>query len=314
MDHRGKAGCQPIGGLIARIAGTHRTGDMTTAGSASKPTHSGTTTRQPAPAAPTGMRLGEPGSVAPRNSLPAMRGEPMALSDATSRNPAVLLPQCVRSCLAETWIDGDVGSGWNGVVGGYELTQPLAAEERDAAISAAESMLQPAGEGLIVAELGRLRMVTVSRDVGQDLALMFAAYTDELSRYPADAIRDVLRAWPRTQRFWPSIAELVERLERIVRPRRALLDGLRRGYREPETSPDWLAPSEDDKEAVVELLQRHGFSIDPDGRPRPPEREPLTAEQRRQITEQTKAFRLLPEDDPRVQARLREMGAASTSP
>jgi hypothetical protein len=40
-----------------------------------------------------------------------------------------------------------------------------------------------------------------------------------------------MRAWPRGERFWPSAAELRERLNRLVKPRRALLAGLRGNLR-----------------------------------------------------------------------------------
>jgi hypothetical protein len=216
----------------------------------------------------------------------------------------------VQSSLATKWADGDGdGYGWDGYVLDYELSAPISDDDRDASLRIAEEALRPASEQVIVAELGRLRALTVSRDIGQDLTLVFAAYTSELLKYPPDAIRRVLRAWPKTQRFWPSMSELVQGLDRLVRPRHALRNALRQPYRPAETSPDWAPPpSEKVLAAISDLLAAHGIVADEYGRMRPPEREPLTSAQRRQVRNECAVFRLPDEDDPRVQERLRQMG------
>ncbi len=193
----------------------------------------------------------------------------------------------------------------------YEFASEAPQHDLESARSIATEMLRPAHPKLILKELARLRMLTVSRDIGADVELLLAAYTAELRDYPADIITEALRAWPKTQRFWPSLAELTERLNRLLRPRRALNQALRKGYQKPETSPDWIPPTKDEKTAVSEFLLRRGLVLDRSrGKERPLETEPLTRERRKQIAEETAAFKLIDEDDPRVQARLREMAAA----
>ncbi len=150
--------------------------------------------------------------------------------------------------------------------------------------------------------------MTISRDAGSDLTMIFAVYTDELRRYPVDAVRTVLREWP--GKYWPAIAELKPSLDRLVVPRRALLIALERGYRQPEKSPDWIPPTADEKAAVDAFLAAHGFSGEWRGRERPLEDDPAaTREQRRLALDELRHFRLPDVTDPRVQARLREMGA-----
>lgn len=259
---------------------------------------------------PIGMRLGEPGSEG-RTSL--QRAAPTAKLPAVTlqRDPAASLPPHVTSQLATTTEGNNTGYGWDGFVSNYELIKPISEEDRWAALQQVEQWLQPAPAQLILAELTRVRALTISRDQSTaDLELVAAAYADELREFPIDAVKGVLREWPRTHRFWPTLAELLDRMEHLIHPRKALRDALRRGYREPEVSPDWISPSLEDRAAVEAILVEHGYSIDHTGRMRPPEREGLTPEIRRQIHEETTAFRLLPEDDPRVQTRLREMGAA----
>lgn len=181
---------------------------------------------------------------------------------------------------------------------GYRLVSPIPDAERDAAIEVAEAMLQPAPEAAIARELGRLRLLTVSRDIGQDLTLMLAAYVDELRAYPGDAVRDVLRGW--AGRFWPSWDELRRELDRITTPRRALLDALKRGYQPTETEPSWRPPTAAEKAAVAALLGEYR------DRERPVEVDP--AARNRAVREESRQFTLPPADDPRVRARLREMG------
>ena len=217
----------------------------------------------------------------------------------------------MRSSLETTWNDAGDEYGWNGRVIRYELNQPRSAGELAEAIDIAEASLLPMSKREVLAELARVRAMTVSRDISMDLQLVLAAYADELMKYPADAVREVLRGWPRDEKFWPSMSELIARLDPLVASRHALLDGLRRGYREPEVSPAWIAPKPvtDEERAEVEaMLAKYGFVTEAMGRVRQIEQEPLTREKRREIAAQVQSFKLLPPDDPRVVARLREMG------
>ena len=203
-----------------------------------------------------------------------------------------------------------MGHGWNGYVAEYEISCPIADGDFAVAVEIAEAALAPASERDIVRELGRLRALTVSRDIGQDLGLVFAAYTEEFRRhgYPIDVIREVLREWRGT--FWPSMGELRDRMDPLLRPRQTLRDALRRGYQPPVTSPDCVPrPTEEQKAEVAALLAKHGIAVDQYGRLRPPEREPMTKERAAALRAELAAFRLPGEDDPRVQKRLRDMRA-----
>jgi hypothetical protein len=299
----------PTGGPMTRIADTLRERATTRHGSPGNPSGSETTTSQTPQSLPIGTRRGAPGSSAPTISRSAAQIVATGLAFREWRNPAQLLPPCMRSCLDARACDGDVGHGWDGYVVSYEWIAEPPAVERAIALELLAEALRPASEEMVIGELGRLRAATVSRDVGQDLNVVFAVYADELLRYPPDAVREVLREWPRSGgKWWPSMHELIERLDRVVRPRRALAAALKRGYTPPETSPDWIPPSADEKAAVAEFLGTHGFAGEASRYERPLKATPLSAADRQRVAAECDVFRLPDVDDPRVQARLREMG------
>jgi len=224
-------GLQRIGDLIPKIANMPRPEGTTSDGLTTRESGSATdafATMQPMQ---TGTQLGEHGSAMRRNSLAIVA---TASEGSLQHDPAQLLTPSMRSSLATTWNDAGDEYGWNGRVIRYELNQPRSAGELAEAIDIAEASLLPMSKREVLAELARVRAMTVSRDISMDLQLVLAAYADELMKYPVDAVREVLRSWPRKEKFWPSMSELIARLDPLVASRHALLEGLRRGYREPE--------------------------------------------------------------------------------
>lgn len=81
--------------------------------------------------------------------------------------------------------------------------------------------MRPATADEIGAELMKLAAVLrVPDDRGVDV--MAAVYLDDLADIPADIFAQVCKAWRRTEKFWPTIAELREKAEPKLRRRRAL--------------------------------------------------------------------------------------------
>lgn len=276
MDDESRSCCpsRSIGSLMSETLNSLSITAGTMPGSTGRDRNAATTISRKATGSPISTRHGAPGSGTPRISLPAVLARTDLLA-ALHRNPARLLPPCVQSSLAETTDNfGSAASGWDGYAVRYEVTQPIGDGDRAAALAFVAETLKPASEEFVIAELGRLRLLTVSRDIGQDLAFVFAVYADELKRYPADAVRDVLRGW--RGKWWPAWAELSEKLDRLVVARKALRDALKRGYRQPEYSPDWIPPPTDEQKREVDaLLAEHGILVDERGRVRPLEPEPV---------------------------------------
>jgi hypothetical protein len=305
MEQRGNRGFRPIGSLTPRIANTPPAGDTTPPGSQNRARPSAITTTS----TELSREIGTPRGVSGSGSLTSLRAEAKVRADTLERDPAALLQPSVQSVLAAKWAEGDTRHGWDGYAARYELVGELPAADLEIARQIGEEMLRPTREDIVLAELRRLRAVTASREIGQDtLALTFAAYADELLQYPADAVRTVLREWPRSNRFWPSMAELIERLERLVTPRRALREALRRGYQPRQDSPDPIPPTAEEKEAVAALLQTHGIGEAVQHRERASESKPMTAADRKRVADETAGFRMVDSDDPGVREWLRKMG------
>lgn len=83
--------------------------------------------------------------------------------------------------------------------------------------------LAPMGIEEIGELLTRLRLATTPRRQSDvEILSQNVIYADELSQYPADVVRFVMRTQPAKLTWFPSWAELYPRLEQYARPRRLL--------------------------------------------------------------------------------------------
>jgi hypothetical protein len=213
----------------------------------------------------------------------------------------VLLPPSITRTLTSDWADDDAidGGEWDGYVAAYRFIAAPPADELERARELAAAMLIPAPRERITAALGKMRYLTVARDQGHiDLGPMILAYADELRAYPLDVVEEVIAAWTGHHRFWPSFTELRMPAERLMAPRRALARALEEGYRPPppaEQEPP--PPTEEDKARVAAMVA----SLGPPSRRRERriEAEPMTAEDRRRVFEESRNFRLPDADDPK---------------
>ena len=97
-----------------------------------------------------------------------------------------------------------------------------------AAINILDKALVVAPGNLVTKALARLAISTKSRaEDSDDLKFRLAVYADEL-RYPADIVEEVCQKWARTEKWSPSVSDLVERCDNLVRWRRVTRDSLAR--------------------------------------------------------------------------------------
>jgi hypothetical protein len=80
---------------------------------------------------------------------------------------------------------------------------------------------------VILAELGRLRISTASRNAqGEDTKTILRVYGDRIARFPQDIAVSIIRQWSDSEKWWPSLGELVTRMDELMIERRAMLEQL----------------------------------------------------------------------------------------
>lgn len=90
-----------------------------------------------------------------------------------------------------------------------------------------EGKLQPSTREHVMTELLRLATaVRMPNDV--EPKPMLKLYAEDLVEYPPDVLTQACIEWRRTQKFWPTIAELIALMEPRRRHRREML-GYARG-------------------------------------------------------------------------------------
>lgn len=227
-DHQNEGrGSRSIGSLTSRIASSPEALASALA-LETLPRSSGTTgSRSLAPrdANSTGRQL----SATAAATLPSI-AEAIALANPQILDLAIArsLPPSIGSALRAIHRDIiDPVYGLDTEFVGYELSRTVVPAELMQARQMVGLHLKPAAGGLIKQELARLRVSTKSRtESADDLVMGFQVFAEECSEYPADVVVWALRGWARSEVFYPSLAEIRDRLQRGARRRKAMMAAL----------------------------------------------------------------------------------------
>lgn len=219
-----------IGSLASGIVSSLVQRDGAMSGSTGRGHASETFTSARAISLPTTRQRGEPGSaMQPALSLDAI----MAQDDpeATDRHILRLLPPSVASALRTATRDFiDERYGYDFEIVGYSLDASLVAEDdRQEGERLLGYAMAPASVQVIQEALARLRAGTKARSeaVG-DLAMTMQVLAEECAEYPPDVVRSACRRWMRRERWFPSVAELRDEMQRLARHREMIERAIRR--------------------------------------------------------------------------------------
>lgn len=106
---------------------------------------------------------------------------------------------------------------------------PVDAADLDKARAIAYPAFERAKPEVIKQELARLRMSTkAAADLEGDLVLRLQIIGEECALWPPDVVRRALRRYARRETFFPSLADIVDELQRVGRHRRMIAEVL--GY------------------------------------------------------------------------------------
>lgn len=112
---------------------------------------------------------------------------------------------------------------------GYEIAVPLDDAAQEAVAALLVPHLAPAPASLIDRELARLRASCIAARIeDDDLAMRFDVLMDECEGWPADVVRSALRGWAAREKYFPTLAEVRDALQRHGRARRSLGANLER--------------------------------------------------------------------------------------
>ena len=230
------AGLQPIGDHLPRPGPSREVSGSTSATSPIRPTGPETTGPRAlakADVSSTGTPRSEIGSVGPPMTEAQARAvqamDPPADID---ENLLAWLPPSVRSSITSI-------TRWRESPGTCEYNEPYTAsyelrgdfEEADAreALRLVKLLNAPAAPSDCAMALGKLKAITMPRNVtAEDLTLQIGTMTEEVCAYPLDVVRGACRAWARSDKFFPTWAELRRLCEERALLRRALARELRR--------------------------------------------------------------------------------------
>jgi hypothetical protein len=219
MSERGKI--SPIGDLAKRIVSKLEVSDMTTPGLTEKPNATATTAGRRGALSKIPMPALGTGSTALPSLIEAVGSAEPRLVD---RSLIASLPLRLRPLLAEKWEHLSTEEyGWDGVFLRYDWSEdPDAADARQALATIAPA-LAPASPAELISALTRVRLTTISRNIGaDDWRLTLAAYADGLSQYPRDCALKAIKLWGESEKFWPALVELRALAERMARRRNSL--------------------------------------------------------------------------------------------
>ncbi len=240
MEQRSEApGLRPVGAQLPSIAPLEANLESRESGSAPKPKSSETTGRpSPAsePASATGTQLSGIGCVRPPSSLREAEGVLANLTPLEIDNSlAAWLPSSVSCRVSEQFyrprIDGPSDPKRNYEMLGWRLDDGWDEADGRESLRLLEMLNACATPEDCQNELARLKVLTVARNLSHDdLLAQIAIYAGELSQYPLDVVRDACRSWAKSEKWWPSWAELREQCDDRAMKRRGLLQVLKRYF------------------------------------------------------------------------------------
>ena len=199
------------------------TGDMPGKGASQTMTH-GVMPSNSETTSSTAMVATNPGAIGTALSATGLPEKIPEMADQVNQAIEAWLPPSV-SCLIE------IKWGWRGAmhdesyIMGYGMKGHPPEEDRQSAVAMLARLDEPCGEKFALMELGRLKVLTKSREQGEDFKFQIAVMAEELGGYPRDVVRETCRTWK--SKWFPAWAELRDECDAAVKMRRDLLEALR---------------------------------------------------------------------------------------
>jgi hypothetical protein len=110
---------------------------------------------------------------------------------------------------------------------GFEVVNPIEPSEAREVLGWLAAIDHRPSQAEAVKEITRCLSVTAARAKDSaDLKMMLGVMAEELSEFPADVVRESLRDWSRTEKWWPTLSEIRERCLKATRVQSGLKSAL----------------------------------------------------------------------------------------
>ena len=153
-------------------------------------------------------------------ALPTTSGEPCEATKPDSETGWQRTPRTLRQALDDLGTAMAEGRKEKSKPNSPKL--PAKSSTKSAEVAKWEAKLNPSNREHVVTELTRLALVSPMSD-RTAVKPMLAMYADELAEFPPDVLSEACRTWRRTEKFFPTIAELIALMEPRVKHRRDML-------------------------------------------------------------------------------------------
>ena len=112
----------------------------------------------------------------------------------------------------ERWLDVEVSPEFD--LRGYRICREVATEDLERVAAEIRATIQPAEDEDLVKEILRLKVLTISKAMGdRDMDLMVEIYVEKLRKYPADAVMEAFDVLGDECKFFPAWSELRKSVE-----------------------------------------------------------------------------------------------------
>jgi hypothetical protein len=123
--------------------------------------------------------------------------------------------------LLNTFLDCEMDKDWEIVR--YRALAPIPSHLAEPLRTALAELMKPCGREVVARAAARYLPATKFREgTRADMLAMIAVYGDELHTFPEDVIVTAFRRWARREKWWPSLAEIIEECSFLHRWRPAL--------------------------------------------------------------------------------------------
>lgn len=122
----------------------------------------------------------------------------------------------------------DQPGGYQEIIQGWDISVDALGQGEAIIIEAMEYINRPSAPEFIEGKIAEMKLLLVRRSEGEDdIEFLVSVLTPRLRKFPSDIVLSVIDNWIRTQKFFPTVSEIVPVMENEFMFREKMLEALR---------------------------------------------------------------------------------------